>query len=147
MSTKALRQKQGWLSSCLLLEGREMAYSLLRLQRVDAGNVVAWDVALFPGGQRSRSPPLPRPRGQKGAKGSTPQPWPRISQQQEAGKVKGRATTVPAPSLHPMMKVNIFTTTLGLESSPVPTFTVHSPRSLASPSFPGLVALTLSTIY
>lgn len=60
----------GWPCSCFLLEGRKIAYLLLSLQRVNAGNVVAWDVALFPGGQRLSLPPFPRPKRQEGAKGS-----------------------------------------------------------------------------
>lgn len=46
-----------------------MEYLLLRLQRVHAGDVVARDIALFPRGQGSSPPPLPRPEGQEGAKG------------------------------------------------------------------------------
>ena len=143
MSAKALGPEQGWLCSCFLLEGREIEYSLLCLQRVDSGNVVAWDVALFPGSQGSCSPPLPRSEGQEEAKGSegrrtTPGPLrpPSLGleypQPQEAGRVRGRATTVPAPSLHPVIKVNTFTTIPtvplrvlpGLESSRVPAFRV-----------------------
>lgn len=58
------------LHSGFLQEGRKVEYLLLRLQGVNAGDVVAWDIALFPGGQGPSLPPLPRPKGQEEAKES-----------------------------------------------------------------------------
>lgn len=119
VSAKALRWEQVDLL-IFLPEGRKMEYLLLCLQSVSTGHVIAWDIAFFLGGQGSSPPPFPRPEGQEGTQGSggqkdSPDPLGPLSlgleypQPQEAGRVEGRTSTVPAPSTYPMIRVEIFT--------------------------------------
>lgn len=119
----------------------KIEHLLLCLQRVNSGDVVAWDVAFFPGGQGSSLPPLPRPEDRREQRSQkevgipwsswTPQPWPRIpSQPQEADRVRGRVTTVLAPSLHSVVRAWIFTTApLCIQGSRIkPGPCIHSPQ-------------------
>lgn len=69
VNAKALKQEQGWFCLGFLLEGRKIEYLLFCLQRVNTGNVVAWDVAFFLSDQAPSLPPLPRPERHEGAKG------------------------------------------------------------------------------
>lgn len=70
VNAKALRQEQGWFCLGFLLKGRKIEYLLLCLQRVNAGDIVAWDVAFFLGGQAPSLPPFPRSKRHEGSKGS-----------------------------------------------------------------------------
>lgn len=119
MSAQGMRQEQTDFAHTSFCRAGKMEYLLLCLQSVNAGNIVAWDVAFLPGDQGSSLPPLPRPedRREQRSQGAeriprswAPQPWRRIAPPQEADRVRGRVTMVPAPSMHPITWVGSFAT-------------------------------------
>lgn len=142
-SAEALRQERGWSCLCFLLEGRDIEYSLLCLQRVNAGNVVAWDVALFPGGQGPSFPPFPSPERQEGAKGSVGSTSPR-----PLGPLSFGLEYL----FHTLMirRWDLYNSphcaSVGLKSRFVPAFTAYRPRSVVLLLFSGLAALAFLAI-